>query len=76
MTALVGDRWELAPYENSETDDLNLMAACDGHIMANSSFSWWASYLNPFKDKVVTCPNDWFSDEIIRCDPQHGWIMI
>lgn len=39
-----------------------LMAACDGHIIANSTFSWWAAWLH--KDAVVLCPHrrDWFGE--------------
>lgn len=73
MTALVGDRWELAPYENSETDDLNLMAACDGHIMANSSFSWWGAFLGEGK---TVAPREWFSDKIQRIDLLPEWIQL
>ena len=30
---------------NREHEDLFLMAACNEHIVANSSFSWWAAWL-------------------------------
>ncbi len=57
----------------SEEEDLKLMASCKGHIMANSSFSWWGSYLG--RGKTVA-PKEWFTDGIQRTKLLDEWIKL
>jgi hypothetical protein len=45
----------------SHIDDLYLMSRCHHQIICNSSFSWWAAYLNPNENKSVIVPQAWFS---------------
>ncbi|MFD2255855.1 alpha-1,2-fucosyltransferase [Luteolibacter algae] len=42
--------------------DLRLMAACDHHIIVNSSYSWWGAWLNPSNSKQVVAPEMWMKN--------------
>jgi hypothetical protein len=47
--------------EFSPAESILLMSNCSAHITANSTFSWWASYLNPNPNKKIFTPNIWFN---------------
>ncbi len=40
-------------------EDLMLMAACQNHVISNSSFSWWGAWLGGAADKTVVAPKLW-----------------
>jgi hypothetical protein len=64
---------------NSEINDLILIMMSDNIIMSNSSFSWWGTWMNESKGKIVFCPKNWFgpigpqdTDDIYI----DGWIKV
>ena len=48
--------------ENKDYEDLYIMSKCNNNIIANSSFSWWAAWLNCNKEKKVIAPSKWFGE--------------
>lgn len=62
-------------YHEDEIKDMNKMMSCMGHIIANSSFSWWAAYLSPFTKKVIA-PLAWYSDGVERTKIPPTWKRI
>jgi|LakMenEpi03Aug12_release.lakeMendotaPanAssembly.Ray.scaffolds.fasta_scaffold19120_12 hypothetical protein len=46
---------------NDPEIDFILMSLCDHNIISNSSYSWWASWINENLDKKIVAPNKWYN---------------
>ncbi len=60
----------------NEEQDLKVMASCNHNITANSSFSWWAAWLNPNPEKIIICPKQNYIDGQQRRVNPKEWISI
>jgi len=60
---------------NKSWEDMYLMSICKHHIIANSSYSWWAAWLNNYPQKMVIAPDKWFATASADIVPPQ-WIRI
>ena len=64
---------------NTEQDgwsDMYLMSICRHNIIANSSFSWWAAWLNQNAEKIVVAPCRWQNGIDIADIVPDEWVRI
>ena len=57
---------------------MRLMISCHHFIIPNSSFAWWAAWLNEELDKKVIAPQTWFNDTTINTNDlvPKSWIRL
>lgn len=67
-------------HDNEPEVDMCMMSMCEHSIIANSSFSWWAAWLNKSPGKKVIAPKKWFGPAYhyhntndLYCK---GWIVV
>jgi hypothetical protein len=73
--AFVPSDAHIAGYKAS--GHLRLMAACKGHVISNSTYSWWGAWLD--NDPVITvAPKHWFrKQERNACSPiPPDWVVV
>ena len=46
----------------SDGVDLFLMSRCRHHVIANSTFSWWAAWLGEGPETITIAPRAWYTD--------------
>lgn len=49
-----------ASLSKNAYEDFYLMQQCQHHIITNSTFSWWAAYLNQQAHKKIVAPQKWY----------------
>jgi len=69
MVKKLQDTFQLEPFTKVDfsPDDwqqMLFMSCCQVNIIANSSFSCWAGYLNKHPEKIVMYPCQWFGPKI------------
>jgi hypothetical protein len=63
----------------SDLDQLAVLTRCDHLIIANSTYSWWAAWLNTVADRIVVAAEHWYTPDGLY--PDHvreplpdGWL--
>ena len=57
---------------------LYMMSHCKHYIIPNSTFAWWAVWLNRSSEKIVIAPKRWFNDAKINAEDLYdpGWLRL
>jgi len=64
--------------DHTDVEEHYLMSQCAHHVIANSSYSWWAAWLARPRNGEVVAPRAWFADKEIDLDDlmPEDWIKI
>ena len=60
-------------YNLSDFEEWHLMSHCKHQIVSNSTYSWWAAWLNSYSIKIVISPDRWFGNHDIF---PSSWVKI
>lgn len=59
--------------------DMQLMSYCKHQIICNSSFSWWAAWLNVNKQAIIVSPSKWinsFENKLVKLMVLKNWDIV
>jgi hypothetical protein len=81
VAAIIGRRKNLSKktttddrrYAPNPLHDLYLMSLASHHIIANSSYSWWAAWIGSKPGQIVTMPDRWYAKDIIAPIEEKKW---
>lgn len=59
-----------------DIEELMIMSACRHHVLANSSFSWWAAWLGYHEEQMVVAPKRWTADGKPPPAPPMHWQLL
>jgi len=69
---------DLVENDISDIEEMAAMSHCDHHIIANSTYSWWAAYINPSPTKIVCYPDEYFNHQLYYLSNDglkvEGWV--
>jgi hypothetical protein len=51
---------QIVSGDNTESEDLALIARCSHAVIANSTFGWWGAWLGESPGSVIVGPDKWF----------------
>lgn len=57
-------------------ESLAVMGMCKHFIIGNTTFGWWAQFLNPSQDKIVIAPSRWMNVDMPIDIYQDNWHLI
>jgi hypothetical protein len=59
-------------------DEIWLMSLCEHAVISNSTFSWWAAWLNRHPGKLIIAPDLWLADRTWMSEDvvPPGWLRI
>lgn len=55
---------------------LHLQSLCKHNIITNSTFGWWAAWLNKNSNKIVVCPKEWKKGLDVKDMIPSEWIQV
>jgi len=56
----LGHEFTIIDNDNNNILDFTFMSLCDVNIVGNSTFAWWAAYVNKKDNMVIVTEDEWF----------------